>query len=38
MRDPADKATYVVISRDKHSTYDNKKKSYWSERITTDGR
>ena len=37
-RDPADEATYIAATRDKHTMYDEKKNTYWSGRITTDGR
>ena len=37
-RDPADEATYIAATRDKHTMYDEKKKTYWSGRITSDGR
>jgi len=34
--DPADEAAYVAASHEKLSTF-KQKKSYWSERINTDG-
>ena len=33
----ADKAAYVSASHDKHNTVDQKKESYWLERVQTDG-
>ena len=36
-RDSEHKATYVAACRDKHDVFDQKKKRYWSERITTEG-
>jgi len=31
------KAAYVAACRDKHDVFDQKKKRYWSERITAEG-
>lgn len=36
-RDPAHKTAYVAACRDKHDVFDQKKKRYWSERISTEG-
>jgi len=35
--DPVHKDAYVTASRNKHDTFDQKKKSYWSEHVQTDG-